>query len=79
MTFNLVWLNACKAIDSPLEFPAFLRARNELNETLFSWASFPLENREILTDMTCERDLPINFQMSKPNHISDEKMEVDAG
>ena len=79
MVFNLVWLDACKAISSPLEFPAFLRARNELNETLFSWASFPSENRGILTDMTCEIGPLTNLQMLKPNQISDEKMEVDSG
>ncbi len=80
MVFNLVWLDACKAVDSPLEFPTFLHALNELNESLFSWASLQNKKNETPVPSSClelqYENLP---EALDRDQISEEKMDIDSG
>ena len=85
MVFHLIWKDALEVDTAPLEFPAFIKAFNEINEELVLWSSpssytrklIEVEAKEDLTsdinEMSCRFETPSlsrNLNFSTPNNIS---------
>ncbi|EFX70488.1 hypothetical protein DAPPUDRAFT_256953 [Daphnia pulex] len=92
MVFHLIWKDAVEIDSAPLEFPAFIKAFNEINEELVLWSSpssysknpvkveategFESDTNEI----ACHFETPSqseNFSFSAPNNISNDSERID--
>ncbi len=86
MVFHLIWKDAVEIDTAPLEFPAFIKAFNEINEELVLWSSpssyskkpvkeEALEGLASDTNEICRFETPIqseNNSFSAPNNISND-------